>query len=339
MKREIVKKAIHFKSSGEIPYLHWIDDETIKKYDEEMKKIFSRFPPFIEVLFYNTSRVWQPNKEGKDEWNCIWEGREGVPGMNVIESPLKDWELMDEFNFPDPFADGRFEESRKNVSLLKKKQLYIVGYVDFTLFERIQFLHGVENTFIDLYLHQDKSEMLADKITDFNIGIIRQWIDLGCDAVMFSDDYGFQRQLAMNPEKYRAIFKPRYKKMIDFAHKYGLDTIQHTCGNVMEIISDFIEIGLDVLQGVQPGAMDIIKIGEEFSGKICFMGGMDAQYTLPFGSQDDVKKQLEITVRALATNKGGYILSPSTHITAEVPIENIWAMYEALQGINKVVKL
>jgi len=111
-----------------------------------------------------------------------------------------------------------------------------------------------------------------------------------------------------------------------------MDTILHSCGNVTEIIPDFIEIGLDVLQGIQPRAMDIVETGNKFSGQICFMGGMDAQHILPFGSPDDVRKQVEIAVKTLGTDKGGYILSPSTHITAEVPVENIRAMYEALQG-------
>jgi len=327
---DIVKKAIHFGSPERIPYIHWIYDDALRKYRKETRDIFIKFPPFILEVFYTPPRGWQPDKQGENEWHTVWREIEGVPGQNTAESPIDDLALIKEFDFPDAFSGGRFQEAEQE--LIHRSDLYVIGKVGRTLFERVKSLHGVEDTLIDLYLHQDEIEMLAEKITEFNIGIIEQWAGLGVDAVFFSDDYGFQRQLAMNPEKFRTIFKPQYKTMIDIAHKYGMDTILHSCGNVTEIIPDFIEIGLDVLQGIQPRAMDIVETGNKFSGQICFMGGMDAQHILPFGSPDDVRKQVEIAVKTLGTDKGGYILSPSTHITAEVPVENIRAMYEALQG-------
>lgn len=327
MSRELVRKAVEFDSPERVPFLYWIDSRTFQKYGEALTDFLKDFPEDICQLHITTPKDWQPAPDGSDEWGCKRRAATGGLGSRIEKHPLERWEALSDYVFPDPYAPGRFDRAAEQMKISPGR--YFLGTVGNTIFERMHFLHGFENTLEDLYLNRDRIEELADRILEFDIGLIHGWAKLGVDGIFFMDDYGLQNQLVMPPKLFRQIFKPRYRQLIEVCHKSGLHAFLHSCGNVYEIIPDLIEIGLDVLQGLQPHAMDIEQVGRRFGGQICFMGGLDAQCTLPFGTPEEVRQMVGKCIQHLGTSKGGYIGSPSTEILLDTPLENIKAVFRS----------
>lgn len=132
---------------------------------------------------------------------------------------------------------------------------------------------------------------------------------------------------------WRRYIKPRYKKLVDAVHSYGLKYFHHSCGGVRPIIPDMIEIGFDVLNPIQPLAvgMEPAELADEFGEKITFYGAIDEQETLPYKKAEEVKQEVYDRLDTLG-KYGGYIVAPSHGFQPDTPIENILAMYEAVLG-------
>jgi len=147
---------------------------------------------------------------------------------------------------------------------------------------------------------------------------------------MMGDDMGGQRGPLISVDMWRKYFKDAFRKYCDIAHSYGLQVMYHTCGDVYQMIPDFIENGLDNLQSLQPQAtnMDIKKLKQEFGKDLSFQGGMDIQQVLPLGTPEDVRKMVKYAVDS-AKDGGGYIFGTAHAIQADTTIENIVALFEA----------
>jgi len=149
------------------------------------------------------------------------------------------------------------------------------------------------------------------------------------DGIFISDDWGGQETTLMNPDDWRRFYKPCYERMFDLIHRAGLHVWMHSCGNVTQIIPDLIEIGLNVLNPIQPQAMSVDELAEEFGGKLCFFGGVDVQGTLPHGTPQEVKKEVKHLIKTFGKYEGGYIGGTSHTILPDTPLRNIEALFEA----------
>lgn len=330
-KREVVIKAIEFRGPEEVPFWHWITQNTRDKYGQELADFLKDYPPYIIELGYTVPEGWGSGREGQDEWGCIFTSlhEQRAIGGQYTGHPLSSWDLLKEYSFPDPYAEGRFDKAAE--VLEKRPDAYIFGTIGNTLFERMHFLRGFENLLCDFHLHREEVNILADELLEFDLGILEGWKKLGVDGIFTLDDFGMQDRLIMSPAIWREILKPRYEKLFQAVHEANMHTIHHTCGNVVEIIPDLIEIGLDVLQSIQPHAMNIEELGKDFRGRICFMGGIDTQWTLPRGSPEQVEEEVRRCIEVLGMPDGGYIGSPPTEILPDTPLDNIKAMYEAFR--------
>lgn len=135
--------------------------------------------------------------------------------------------------------------------------------------------------------------------------------------------------MIMDPDAWRGILKPRFAGMISELKGINPDLkiAYHTDGYVEPVIGDLIEIGVDVLNPVQPASMNPSELKRKFGDKLSFMGTMDVQNTLPFGSVDDVRKEVEDRIRVVGKD-GGLILAPTHHVQRDTPIENLLALLE-----------
>ena len=339
--REIVKKTIRFKQPERLPYLVYVD---IERFEEERKKeeveVVRKLmneattdfitmdilpdpewksikrPPFLHSIGYYT------HEEREDEWQVIWKE------LRVIDYPLEaDWSLLDTYVLPNPHCPGRFQEAE---DLMKENEdKYHLGLVWFTLFERLWMLRGFTNMMVDPYIHQAEFIRLRDVVMEFNIGLIDEWLALGVDGIFISDDWGGQKSLLISPDDWRKFYMPSYKKMFDRIHAGGADVWMHSCGNVAELIPDLIDIGLDVLNPIQPRSMDIDYLSKTYSGKLCFHGGADVQETIPHGTPGEIRREVEHLVSVLGKDNGGYIGGTSHTILPDTPLENIEALYSA----------
>ena len=114
--------------------------------------------------------------------------------------------------------------------------------------------------------------------------------DAPVDGIFFGDDHSYQKGMIMGEERWRKLFKPRWKRIIERIHHYGLYTIMHICGNTSIVVPDLIEIGLDCLESCQPESMDIYKLKKEYGKNIRFWGGLGAQQLMPFGKPREIRK-------------------------------------------------
>ena len=137
--------------------------------------------------------------------------------------------------------------------------------------------------------------------------------------------------MLISPEIYRKYIKPRHQELINYIKSYTEAYIYyHTDGAVEPLIPDLIDIGVDILDPVQPASLDLNKIKNKYGSDLSFFGGIDVQQVLPYGSRGDVKKEVKKRFRQLG-NQGGLILGPSHWIQKDVPWENIYTMYESIK--------
>ena len=149
---------------------------------------------------------------------------------------------------------------------------------------------------------------------------------------MMGDDFGTQQGPMMSLQTWRRFFRPGFAAFIELAHRHGLQVMHHTCGSVVELIPDFIECGLDILQSLQPQAagMDLGRLRREFGRDLCFQGGMDIQGVLPHGTPQDVRDHVRQQIEA-AGDEGGYILCTAHNLQPDTPLANTWALFAAYE--------
>jgi uroporphyrinogen decarboxylase len=170
---------------------------------------------------------------------------------------------------------------------------------------------------------------LLDAILEFQLGIVRAGSRLPIDAVYCGDDYGQQRGMLISPHLWRRFLKPRLARLYQAAHDAGKWVFIHCCGNILEILPDLIEIGVDCFNPFQPEVMDVYEMKRMYGDRLSFNGGVSTQRTLPYGTPEEVKAEARRLMAEVGKN-GGYILSPAHAIPGDAQPENIMALIEAV---------
>ena len=266
-----------------------------------------------------------------DAWGCRWE-KSDVPNMGQVKGhPLADWSALPDFQAPDPGLPARY--AHFDEALAQTGDRYVICSGGNCLFERLYFLHGYQAALEDMYLRPDEVHCLLDKITDYHVGLVQAIAAAGkgrIHAFSVCDDWGTQDRSATSVAMFRTFFKPRYKRIIDAVHEGGMHMWIHSCGKVNDIVAEWIEVGLDVVNLQQPTALGIDEIGERFQGKVCFESLCDIQKTLPHGTVEDIQREARELLHRWATPQGGFIFSDYGDGNAiGVPLERKQIMFEA----------
>ncbi|MCL1857108.1 MAG: hypothetical protein FWF84_05670 [Kiritimatiellaeota bacterium] len=248
---------------------------------------------------------WRPwGKGATDEWGAVWENI-GICGLGEVkEFPLKSWDDLPALNIPDIREERRFEEVR--TARAKAPDKFLMGY-GVSLYERVHFLRGLENTWCDIYTDPGKLGALIDVMVGMNLYAIDEHAKAGCDAYSMCDDWGLQDRLMISPDKWRELWKPRYATVFARAHERGMRTFMHSCGYTLDILDDLIEAGLDVIQLDQQANMGVETLGERFGGRITFFCPVDIQAVLPKGDYDEIRAYCRQLMTAFASPKGGFL--------------------------------
>ncbi len=201
----------------------------------------------------------------------------------------------------------------------------------------MMYLRGMEQTYVDLVENPALVEAIVDHIREYFLAYNRRVFAAArgkIDIFMMGDDFGTQQGPMMDLRTWRRFFRDGFRAYIELAHEFGLKVMHHTCGSVVELIPDFIECGLDVLQSLQPHAagMDLAKLKREYGRDLCFHGSIDIQETLPRGTPAQVREMVQ---EQMAAGKpgGGFIISTAHNIPPETPTENVIALYEAYREL------
>jgi len=287
--RELVKQAIRFERPERIPVQY--------PYDWRESDIVN-----VEVMRY----LMGPDKRHA-EWGFDWAHLENELTMGQpLAAPLADWHALDGYPAPDLQAPGRFELMHKLKAELGEAKYYKANMV-LTGFGVMSCLRGFPQLMEDLYLERENVERLADLVFGFEEQLIRLLRAEGFDAVSLADDWGTQQSLFISPAMWREVFKPRYQHQIELAHDCGLDVYFHCCGYIYDIIPDFIEIGLDMLNPGQPDINGIERMGQDFSGRLCFACPVSYQTTGITGCPEDIRREVDELVACLGNRGGGLI--------------------------------
>ncbi|HUL52546.1 MAG TPA: uroporphyrinogen decarboxylase family protein [Opitutaceae bacterium] len=200
------------------------------------------------------------------------------------------------------------------------------------IFETSWYMRGFERMFTDLVLNPELARAIFQRVSDFFAEHFRRVLEAACgriDLVFTADDIGGQEGLLMSLKMWEQHIKPFHSRLNHVIHGYGAKVIYHTDGSVMPAVPGLIDMGVDILQALQFDArgMDPMLLKEQFGRRLCFQGGVSVQRTLPFGTVEDVRREVDERIRVLGRN-GGYILGPSHVIQAGTPPENIVAMFD-----------
>ena len=274
----------------------------------------------------------------RDEWGVIWVRPEGGHYINTVgpfqakEPALSD---LEEYNWPNPRDPGRVKGLKERaIKLREETDFAIVLSLPFSIVRECQRVRGFAEWMEDLLINPALAEavmehtlMVAAGTAEFLLEEVGEYVDV----VLFPDDMGFQDRPYMRPELYRQKVKPYHRRLVDaIKSKTKAKVLMHSDGSVYAIIPDLIDVGIDALNPVQVSANDMgsERLKAEFGGSLSFWGAIDTHWALPSGTPEDVRNEVKTRMRDLAPG-GGYIMASVHNIQADVPPENIVAMFDS----------
>lgn len=317
--------------------LAFVDDDVAELLKVDVRGVRRNPPSKPEI------QEWQDDESlyYRDEWGIVRRmPKEWGLYYDICESPLSDAESpsdIERHEFPDPTDDAYFVGVRDEASRLRGNGYPVVfGGICPGMLEMGMWLRGFENFYCDLRANIKLAEALVDKILELKMRYWEKALSLlgdVIDVVQEGDDYGGQHGLLISPDTWRKLFKPRLRQLFDFIkRKADVFIFFHSCGSICEIIPDLIEVGVDALNPIQVAAanMDTKRLKLEFGDALTFWGGgVDTQRILPRGTPQQVKEEVKMRIEHLADG-GGFVFASVHNIQADVPPQNIIAMWEAL---------
>ena len=262
--------------------------------------------------------------------------RQGAIYMEVIKHPMAHFqepqEVLD-FPFPDPLAHGRYDDAAELIKRYKD-EYFIIGDMELTMYDMMQQLVGTQKLLEDMAEGLPYVEALMDKTKDFALAIGKKLISLGVDGIWAGDDFGAQNGMIISPRMWRRYFKERYRQIYAELKAVNPNIIimQHCDGAVAPILGDWIEVGLQVFNPVQPNVPghDAQELKSKFGDIMSFWGAIDQQQLLPQGSPADIDADIAEKIRILGAS-GGYLCAPAHIIQSDTPMENVEAFISAVK--------
>ena len=202
-------------------------------------------------------------------------------------------------------------------------------------FHEVGWLIGQERFYEWMTTKPEVTQAIIDHVVDYEVQVSHRFF-AACagrlDLAYYGNDFGTQRGLFIGPQKFERFLRRPLKRFFDTAHAYGCKVMQHSCGSVRALIPWFLEDGVDVLDPIQVRAagMDLASLQRDFGTRLSFHGGVDTQHTLPFGTVADVRAEVRGYL-ALARQHHNYILAGSQEYIADIPLDNILAIYDENQ--------
>lgn len=323
--------------------LAWVDDDVHETLKTDAKGARPKAPSSWKLSFTeDASYIYYT-----DEWGITRRRqKEGGYYFDLFSSPLANAETpkdIERYPFPDPVDESRFEGLREFAERFRGEgRAFVLGGISAGMLEMGLWLRGFENFFCDLHENRALAEAICDKILELKMRYWEKALSLVgdlVDVVQEGDDYGGQNGLLISPQIWRQVFKPRLKQLFSHIKRHAphVFIFFHSCGSIYEIIPDLIEVGVDILNPVQVAAanMDTKRLKREFGNDLTFWGGgVDTQKVLPRGTPEQVREEVKRRIEDLAMG-GGFVFTTVHNIQADVPPENILAMWEALQEFGR----
>lgn len=260
--------------------------------------------------------------------------------VEVVKCPLEDVSTsgeIEKYPFPDAYSKGRFDKANRDINRFAR-DYFVIGDVEISLFEMAWHLTGLEKYLMGMLCDEPWIEPLNDKVEDWSTGLAAQLVKAGVDAIWLGEDLGSQTSTLISPEEWRVRFKPRHKRMIEKLRRINPDIIiiMHSDGAVAPLIDDFIEIGVDVYNPVQPNVegSDPGELKDKYGNRIAFFGGIDQQSLLPSGDIHLIREEIKRRIGILGRDRG-YMLAPAHILQTDVSPQTIELMISTANEFGK----
>lgn len=323
--RERVQRAISFEKPDRVPWFGIGPGSDLFPMIQLTPRSWQPREPYLPYVnpLELTFRTWRSKRklprgwihakhQAIDEWGIVWErfGTFTSQGQ-VIEPALKTWDDLPALTIPDPREPARYTLFTKLAKLLGRKRFKYASLGNHFLFEMFHFLRGWEHSMRDIVRPPKQASELLDRLCEYYIAIADEWIQRGVDALHLVDDLGGQNEPLLSPRAFKALFLPRYKRVIDYCHDHGKPVLLHSCGDIKEIMPLLVDAGFDVFQFDSPDMTGIEWCAEHFGGKVAFMDVVDIQNVIPAGkgTHDDIVRYTKRLIYNLGRFDGGLVLS------------------------------
>jgi len=313
-----------------------VDEETMQRLHGDARGVLDRFPKEVQ----ERNRTRDPHAPCIDDWGIgQTEIEPGVwfPGYHPLADATTVEELENYPNWPkmdDPYRVAQAAEDAKRLAEENEYAILATPWLMFP-FERAFGLQGMDKFLMNMAMYPDFAEAMLKKNLEFCMQHMSHFLDAvgdNIDMIKIGDDLGSQDRLMISPRMYRKLLKPIHAELIAFIKsKTKAKIFFHTDGDVFDLIGDFIEIGVDVLNPIQTSAgkmADLEGLKREYGKDLVFCGAVDTQHILPHGTPEEVRQEMKRVIDILGQG-GGYMVASVHTIMNEVPAENILAMVDA----------
>lgn len=273
-----------------------------------------------------------------DEWGVGYKAgstgyhfRQFVSPMKFFETPEEVWD----FPLPDILEDYRWDGLKETIAELKALDCITMNTsgCNIDIFEAAWYLRGMENLLMDMLADEEMAEACLERMCRIKCEMAKKCAEAGFDIVVFGDDVATQRGMMMDKKLWRKWLKPRLKRGIDSAKAVNPKVLcyYHSDGDISDIIEDLIEIGVDILNPIQPECMDPIAVKERYGSRVNLWGTIGTQTTMPFGSLEEVTQEVNRMIEYVGRD-GGLVIAPTHVLEPEVPFANIEAYVKAVKS-------
>ncbi len=264
----------------------------------------------------------------RDEWGCIWKTTDADEvGGNCVDHPYHSVADALKVRVPDPELPARLATIRKEREAHPHEFIWAQQWLG--PWEAARAMLGTEEILIALYTERTDLQRFLGRVFEHFRILIRCVCALDVDMVGIGDDWGIERNLLIDPELWVQVFKPLYRPIFEEIQSAGKVSLFHSCGCAASLYPHMIDIGVDVINPLQPGPVNIDAVGREYRGKVTFSGGIDTRQLLEKGTPRDVEKEVVHLIETLGSPEGGLVVGHCTSVHSGTPVENIEAMFRA----------
>jgi len=277
------------------------------------------------------SKAYRPKFISKtrfiDEWGRVLDSRGDTKTTWWVGGIVNTEDGMKNYIPPDPEAEGMYEMVERVVKTVNDKDAAVMcqGHAGWHM--AFQVRGGIDKFIIDMYRRPMIARRFLEKIAETCRGLVKLMLEAGVEVAFITDDYADNRSPLMSLKQFREFELPNIRSMIRLAEKYDVPVLKHTDGNIYPILDDMIEAGIRGIHPIEPGAMDLRDVKERYGSKICILGNVDCRRVLPFGNEEEVRRDVRRCIDAAAYG-GGYILASSNSLHANCKVENIYTMVD-----------
>ncbi len=325
----LLMKLYHERTGSDLPPEEYFDFDTRYVFPSPSKQK-TDFTRFFKQNSLDKTVVF-------NEW-----GIGSVPAFYELSDfkhhPLEQMTRVEEINrypWPDLGEEYRYLQVVQKTKEYHRRGYAVCGEMYQTIFETAWLMRNMETLFMDFHLNEKLAHALFENITQIRIKQARLFAQAGVDIIRLGDDIVSQQGLMMSRKIYQTFLKTRLQRIIRAAKEVNPEVIifMHSCGKVEEVIDDFIEAGVQVLNPIQPECNNLSAIYSKYKDKLSFWGGIGVQSVMPNGTPEEVKRQVQATNELLG-KEGGFLIAPAHILDLAIPWENIMAFVNAAKSLE-----